>query len=203
MLWVGVHLPALSLESFIATLGLGMVDDAAGRQGAAMAAGPSDPDPVDPVGPVALIDRQRLVAVNGAAREGGLRPGQKRATALGLVPHARLGEADAARDAAALQAVVHALMAFTPAVSVAGRHVVLAEVQASLRCFGGLARLLERLRAGLASLGHRVRIACGPTPKAAEWLATWRADFPPPDTKAGWRAGLGALPVSVMAAAAP
>ena len=195
MLWIGVHLPELSLECFIATLApVFDVDDAGGDVEG------------DAFGPVALIEQHRLVGVNAAARECGLQPGQKRATALGLAPAARLGEADPLRDAAALLAVAHAMMAFTPAVSIAPGHVVLAEVQASLRYFGGPARLLERLRAALAPLGHALRIACAPTPQAAQWLAAWRDDTraaaPPPRTKAELRASLGGFPVALMAAAA-
>ncbi len=200
MLWVGVHLPALSLESFIATLAPESPGVPEGVQEDAL-------DDTDVLGPVALIDHHRLVAVNLAARECGLLPGQKRATALALAPQARLGEADPARDDAALEAVAHVLMAFTPAVSIAAGHVVLAEVQASLRYFGGLPRLLERLRAALAPLGHALRLACAPTPQAAQWLATWRDDTRaaagPPRTKAEWRACIGALPVTLMSAAAP
>ena len=210
MWWVGVHLPALSLESFLATLTVepGVApDDACLDAASGGLVASDDGDDLDPFGPVALIEHHQLVAVNAAARACGLRPGQKRATALALAPHARLGEADPARDVAALEAVVHVLMAFTPAVSVAGNHVVLAEVQASLRYFGGLPRLLDRLRAALAPLGHAVRIACAPTPKAAEWLAALRDDVqaaaPPPRTKADWRACIGALPIGLMAAAAP
>jgi protein ImuB len=200
MLWIGVHLPALSLESFIATLA---IESACGSQGQQA----DDLDEFDAVGPIALIEHHRVVAVNAAAREGGLLPGQKRATALALAPQARLGEADPARDAAELQAAAHVMMAFTPAVSIAGNHVVLAEVQASLRYFGGLPRLLERLRAGLAPLGHVLRIACAPTAQAAQWLSAWRDDTQaagkPPHTKAEWRACIGALPIALMAAAAP
>src|ERR1700744_5884263 len=154
MLWIGGHLPALSLESFVATLApeprpeQQVVDDL---------------DEVDALGPVALIERHRIVAANAAARDCGVRPGQKRATALALAPHARLGEADPARDEAALMAVAHVLMGFTPVVSFGGDHVVLAEVRASLRYFGGLPRLLKRLRAELAPLGHVLRVACAPT----------------------------------------
>ena len=98
MLWIGIHLPALSLESFIATLA------------------PADGGP-DEIGPVALVAHHRVVAANAAARDCGVRPGQKRATALALAPHARLGEADPARDEAALMAVSHVALGFTPAVS--------------------------------------------------------------------------------------
>jgi len=188
MQWVGIHLPALSLECFVATL----------------AATPHDDDDH----PVALIAQHRIVAANDAARALGIKPGLKRATALALAPAMRVGEADPRRDAAALQAVAHAAMAFTPAVSIAPGHVVLAEVQASLRYFGGLERLVERLRAALAPLRHALRVACAPTAQAAQWLAAWRDDAepaagPPPRTRADWRACLGRLPVSRMAAAAP
>jgi protein ImuB len=54
---------------------------------------------------------------------------------------------------------------------------VLLEVQASLRYFGGHARLLRRLRVALASLGHRVHIASAPTPLGAALLAQWRDGF--------------------------
>ena len=196
MLWIGVHLPALSLESFVATLApepppeQQVVDDL---------------DEVDALGPVALIEHHRIVAANAAARDCGVRPGQKRATALALAPHACLGEADPARDEAALMAVAHVLMGFTPAVSFGSDHVVLAEVQASLRYFGGLPRLLQRLRAELAPLGHALRVACAPTAQGAQWMALVSDDAEAICTghKAGWRARVGAVPVARMAAAAP
>ena len=195
MLWIGVHLPALSLESFVATLAPERPEE--GQVGV--------DDEVDRVGPVALIERHRIVAANAAARECGVRPGQKRATALALAPHTRLGEADPARDAAALMAVAHVLMGFTPAVSFGGDHVVLAEVQASLRYFGGLPRLLARLRVELAPLGHALRLACAPTAQGAQWLAVGSDGSAPalPNTRADWRARIGAVPVARMAAAAP
>jgi protein ImuB len=196
MLWIGIHLPALSLESFVATLAPALLAEEQVVD---------DLDEIDPVGPVALIDRHRIVAANAAARDCGVRPGQKRATALALAPHTCLGEADPARDDAALMAVAHVAMGFTPAVSFAGDHVVLAEVQASLRYFGGLPRLLQRLRAELAPLGHALRLACAPTAQGAQWMAVGGDDGESPlaNTKADWRARVGAVPVARMAAAAP
>src|SRR5690349_2392856 len=120
MLWIGLHLPALSLESFTATLPAGG-------------------------GPVALVEAHRIVQADAAARALGVQPGMKRATALALAPELVLGQAEAARDAQARVAIAHAALAFTPVVALSDDGVRL-EVQASLRCFGGLAPLLGRLR---------------------------------------------------------
>ncbi|MCW5632830.1 MAG: DNA polymerase Y family protein [Rubrivivax sp.] len=151
MLWLALHLPLLSLEAFCATL----------PPGAAQ-------------GPVALLAEHRITAVNAAAAARGVRAGMKRATALALARELLLGEADAARDAAALQAVAFTALAFTPAVALHdGQPCVLMEVRASLRLYGGVAQLVEQLRAALAPLAHRVRIAAAPTALGAALLARW------------------------------
>ena len=157
MLWIGVHLPLLSLESFAGTLGPAQ----AGR-------------------PLALVEAHRIVQADAAARERGVRPGLKRATALALAPELLLGQADARRDAQSLQAVTHAALAFTPAVACndePGRAGVRLEVQASLRYFRGLPALLQRLQQALAPLGHQLQIATAPTALGAALLAQWRGDL--------------------------
>ena len=154
MLWLALHLPLLSLEAFCATLA------EADRQR-----------------PVVLLDGHQVSAVNAAAAQCGIRPGLKRATALALAADLLPGQADAARDAAALQAVAHVALAFTPSVTLHGTQTVLLEVQASLRYFGGLPALHKRLQDALAPLGHpvphRVQLAAAPTALAAAWLARW------------------------------
>ncbi len=150
MLWLAIHLPQLSLEAFCATL-------AAESRNC----------------PVALMAGHRVQAVNAAAAGQGVQAGLKRATALALAPSLLIAEADAARDAAALQAVAHAALAFTPAVALHGAQTVLLEVQASLRLFGGLATLRQRLQGALAPLGHRVQMAAAPTALGAALLACW------------------------------
>ena len=154
MLWLALHLPLLSLEAFCATLA------EADRQR-----------------PVVLFDGHQVSAVNAAAAQCGIRPGMKRATALALAADLLPGQADAARDAAALQAVAHVALAFTPSVTLHGTQTVLLEVQASLRYFGGLPALHQRLQDALAPLGHpvphRVQRAAAPTALGAAWLARW------------------------------
>ncbi|WP_418316079.1 Y-family DNA polymerase [Piscinibacter sakaiensis] len=151
MLWIGLYLPLLSLET-VASLA---------------------PDEA-----LVVVDAHRVVHANRSAAALGVRPGLKRATALALAPQLVLAQADPARDALALQAVAHAALAFTPMVCCDPPQTVLLEVQPSLRYFGGFARLLQRLRDLLQPLGHQVRLASAPTAQAAALLARLAtADF--------------------------
>jgi protein ImuB len=176
VLWIALHLPSLSLESFAATL-------------------VSSEGPAAAERPIALLEAHRIVSANAAAQAQGVKPGLKRATALALAPKIVLGQADAARDAAALWPVAHAALAFTPSVSLqpaaepgASPDTVLLEVRASLRYFGGLERLRRYLAATLHPLGHAVRVASAATAQGAALLA--RVESPPqcPDLGATRRA---------------
>jgi protein ImuB len=195
VLWIAVHLPLLSLETFAATLP------------------PDDPadsgDSADPAGPgraLALVDAHHIVSANAAARALGVRPGLKRATALALVPRIVLGQADAARDAQALLAVAHTALAFTPMVAIepapvdavaAAPHTVLLEVHQSLRYFGGLPALRARLLAALAPLGHRVHLVSAATPLGAALLARAHRSLDCADATA-MRQALAAAPVWLL-----
>ncbi len=156
MLWIALHLPRLSFESWLAVL---------------------PPDQREQ--PAALMGAREVLMCNPAAQRLGVRPGLQRVTALALASHLQLGQADAARDRQALTSVAHVALAFTPAVcwanasESAAAHTVLLQVQASLRYFGGLAALLQRLRAALAPLNCTVRFASAPTAKGAAVLACW------------------------------
>ena len=197
MLWIALHLPLLSLESFAATL-----PGEAGTQA------------------LALMDAHTILSANAAARALGVKPGLKRATALALAPQLVLGQADAARDAQALTAVAHAALAFTPSVAIqppgdaagassgsssgssssaagAAPHTVLLEVRASLRYFGGLPALLQRLHAALAPLGHRVHTVSASTALGAALLAQVHARLDCADLAATRRA-LAAAPVGLL-----
>jgi protein ImuB len=79
MLWIALHLPQLSLESLAATL-------------------PAELRQM----PLALVEARQIVAVNAGAQAAGVKPGMKRATALGLAPQLVTAAADAQRDAQAL-----------------------------------------------------------------------------------------------------
>lgn len=157
MLWIALHLPRLSFESWLAVL---------------------SPDQREQ--PAALMNTREVLLCNAAAHQLGVQPGLQRVTALALVPQMLLGHIDPARDRQALTSVAHVALAFTPAVCwadapepAAAPHTVLLQVQASLRCFGGFATLLQRLRAALAPLNCTVQLASAPTAKGAAVLACW------------------------------
>lgn len=181
MLWIGLHAPALSLETLAATLG-----------------------PAEAGRPLLLIEDHHVRQADAAALALGIKPGLKRATALALAPQAVLGQACHRRDAQALQALAHVALAFTPSVVLQtepGRAGVQLEVQASLRYFGGLPRLLQRLQAALQPLGHRLQMATAPTALGAALLALWRDDLvqgPHSTDLAMLRRCLDALPVWLL-----
>jgi protein ImuB len=185
VLWVALHLPLLSLESFAATFVGADANEAAAEA-------------------IALVDEHRISAANAGAQAQGVKPGLKRATALALAPRLTLGQADAARDAEAMLPVAHAALAFTPQVSLqpagepgAAADTVLLEVQASLRYFGGIDRLLQRLCQAIDPLGHTVRIATAATAQGAAVLA--RVEPPPRCLNlASTRQALAAAPVWLL-----
>ena len=181
MLWIALHLPLLSLESFAATY-CGATDAV----------------------PMALLDAQHIAHANPAAQALGVKPGLKRATALALAPHLVLGQADPQRDARALAAVAHIALAFTPSVSLqpaqehaAAPQTVLLDVQRSLRYFGGFDALLARLHEALAGLGHRIHCVHAPTAMGAALLARFHQQLRCPDL-AALRAALDAAPVWLL-----
>ncbi|HZM35450.1 MAG TPA: DNA polymerase Y family protein [Burkholderiales bacterium] len=65
---------------------------------------------------------------------------------------------------------------FTPRVSLEPPQALLAEVEGSLRLFGGRDALLSRIREGLSALDVEGSIAVAPTALAALWLARARAE---------------------------
>ncbi|CAN5488810.1 DNA polymerase Y family protein [soil metagenome] len=186
MLWIALHLPLLSLESFEATLLCAADQNAEGSIEEGIEGGAENGER-----PLALADTHHILSANACARALGIRRGLKRATALALSPRLQLGQADPARDAQALIAIAHAALAFTPNVVIppadepgASPHTVLLEVQGSLRYFGGLqvggprdspsipaSGLLPRLLAAIAPFGHRVHTVAAPTPQGAALLA--------------------------------
>ena len=157
MLWIALHLPALSLESFAATLGTLQPCPAAGAAAGAAHRGSQ------PRG-AAARRQARLQACHRA----------------GAGAELRFGQADAAREAQALRAVAHAALAFTPMVALdAEPHcpaccskcgAACATSAACRRCSSSCARPWRRWATAC-------RLASAPTALGAALLARWRSGF--------------------------
>ena len=139
--------------------------------------------------PWAIAENRSVLVCNVAAEARGVRPGSTPAGAWALAPQLRILPRDTAAEGQALEAIAVWACQFTAKVSLEPPQAVLLEVEGSLRLFGGIARLMARMRSGLADLGFEARLATGPTPRAALWLAR------------GARTSLQTLPVEATGAA--
>ena len=183
MLWVAIHLPRFTLDCC--------------EQG-----GP----PHD--APLGVCEAGRLIAVSASATQGGVQPGMAAATALALLPHIHLAERNPARESIALAGLASWALQFTPQVSACNPEPggteagLLLDVTASLLLFGGITRLLQRMRTGLADNGMQAHLACAPTATAA-WILARHRDGLHAEDALQLAALLGRLPVRLLGAARP
>jgi protein ImuB len=144
-MWIAIRLPRLPLEIFLR--------------------GSSTPEPF------AVEERHCVFACDRKAFARGVRTGMAVAAALALAPRLRVAPRDPATETEALLGVAGWAAQFTPGVALEFPDGVLLEVSGSLKLFGGLESILERLRRGLAEMGWSSVLAGAPTPRAAFWLA--------------------------------
>ena len=165
MLWLGIDLPRFALQ-------------AATHGPPAEANGPTMP--------VALCAEQSargpcVLQANDAALAIGVRPGMTRASAQTLAHELRLLDRNPAREERLLEQLAIWAAQFTPQLSLVPASTeqagVLLQVQASLRLFGGLQRLVQRISQGIAELGLQARIAHAPTATGAWLMARQRHDW--------------------------
>lgn len=117
----------------------------------------------------AVLEKDKVIVADSAAREAGLRLGMKRGGVITLSPETTMYERDIAREAAAQREVGMSLMRFSPDVALLDEATVIVEVGASLRLFGGLLSLCRQAKTVLATLGLTARISAAPTGQGA-WL---------------------------------
>ena len=151
MLWIAVYLPELSLQAH-ARGALGHLHEV----------------------PLVISDgvssRPHVHAANACARDAGITTlmpvaaAQARAAELLVVPR------EPAKEQETLQETATWLAQFTPMVCTERSGASL-EVSTTLRLFGGIATLANRIRAGMASLGLHAALGIAPTPRAAYLLA--------------------------------
>jgi protein ImuB len=145
MLWIGIHLPQLPLETFLR--------------------GSPRPEAW------AVVEHDRVLLADRKARARGVREGMLASAALVLAPQLRTRVRDAASETESLLGLAAWTAQFTPAVALDFPAGLALEVEGSLKIFGGLENILARLREGLAAMGYTASIATAPTAKAAAWFA--------------------------------
>ncbi len=151
MLWLALYLPDLPLE---------ILDR--GRQRG---------------GPLAVSQfsegRERVFRCNPAAAAYGIRVGQSIPAALALAAGLQVAARERERESQALQDLALWAYQFSPRIAF-DPLLLLLEIGASLRLFGGRRRLLERIERELPRLGFRARPGLAPTLAAAALLARTR-----------------------------
>lgn len=126
----------------------------------------------EPVHGSVVLEKDKVVIADRAAREAGVRPGMKRGGVITLSQETAMYERDVIREAAAQREVGMSLMMFSPDVALLDEATVIVEIGASLRLFGGLLSLCRQAKAMLATLGFTARISAAPTGEGAWLLAT-------------------------------
>ncbi|CAB3807821.1 Protein ImuB [Paraburkholderia caffeinitolerans] len=116
-----------------------------------------------------VMEKGRVLDADAAARAQGVVDGMRRGGVLTLAPNADLRERELTREEQTVRGVAFALLQFTPNVVIADENVVLADVTASLRLFGGLRALRRRVRRTVADFGVTSTASIAPTAEAT-WL---------------------------------
>jgi protein ImuB len=137
----------------------------------------------------------RIVAANEAARSAGIGDGMLLSAAYALAPDLVRQPRDEAAEQAALAALATFALRFTPAVSLAPAHALVAEIGASVKLFGGRDRLVARLTRGIGRRGYEPRVGIAPTPLAALALARAGCEVPFESLPAS-NAALASLPLA-------
>src|SRR5215470_13266090 len=148
MFWICLHFPDLPLAVFAR-------GDACGS----------------PAVTASASHRPDVLVANVASKKRGVVPGLSIAAALALDPELVIHLRDEHAEAAALERVALWAGQWTSTVALEPPGCVLLEVSGALRYFGGLDRLVGRIRTGLGEIGFDSVIAVAPTPGAASLLA--------------------------------
>jgi protein ImuB len=111
-----------------------------------------------------------VACANAAAAEAGIREGQAVAAAKALAGELRVLERSLEAEREALEGIATWAGQYTPMACIDANGVVL-EVDASLKLFGGHARLTAAIRKGVRALGYTATLGVAPTPLAARLFA--------------------------------
>ncbi|WP_051966475.1 Y-family DNA polymerase [Kitasatospora mediocidica] len=120
-------------------------------------------------GPVAVVEGGRVLACSNAARQAGVRRGQRLRLAHRLCPELWLRERDPEAETRRFEPVLAAVEAFTPRVEVVRPGLCAIQVKGPARYFGGEEALVAAMRQAVAGVGDE-GAADGPRVGVAEGL---------------------------------
>lgn len=140
-------------------------------------------------------NRPQVIACDARAQAAGIRAGMALSAAYALSSQILVRARDSAQELRTLEATALWALQFTSHVVVAPPSSLLLEIGGSLRLFGGLDALRQRIREEATALGFDAVIAVAPTPLGAQWLARAGLEAEITDT-AALRDRLGRLPVA-------
>src|SRR5690606_3042264 len=150
-LWIGIHFHQLSLNVLRPQWSADMLPPA-----------------------MAVLGNDRVVAMTGPAADMGVRTGMKPRSVQAIAPQVVLAPRDPERETQAFRLAAVALLQYTPEVAQAEEGVMLLNVGASIRMFGGARALYRQVRQTVRSLGLDANIAMAPTAMGA-WLLARQA----------------------------
>jgi len=125
--------------------------------------------------PVAVIAqdgaRRSIMATDDTAREMGIHPGLTLNSAYAIAPELHLIDYDEATQQRYLEQLSLWALQYSSWITPRAPNIVLVELAASLRLFGGLDALLNQLVQGCQAQGLHMQYGVAPTPTAASLLA--------------------------------
>lgn len=150
---------------------------------------------------MAVLDGKKVCAMNPLAERAGVLLGMRRSGVQTIAPETLVFDRAADEEAAGLRRAAIALLQFSPSVVEVEEACVLVDVSASLRLFGGIRRLVRRVREAARTLGVTPVTGCGSTGQAA-WLLA-RAGGGRALSHRSFERQIARMPASVLPAARP
>ena len=145
----------------------------------------------------AVLGKPRVYLANAAARGRGVATGMALDAALSLCPGLIARARDRALEASVLETLASWAFGYSGCVAAHPPNALCLEIGGSLKLFGGVQPLMDRVRRDLAQQGYTTRIAIAPTVRGALWLAASSAEVVITE-RAQLRQRLGALPASML-----
>jgi protein ImuB len=124
--------------------------------------------------PLAVVDADRrstIVACNGAAASFGIRLGHSLNAAIALSSDMQFLPRHSTREVELLSEVAALCESYTSSVSLQPPNELLLEVRGSVRLFGGIRALVDRIRADFQQHGFEPQVAMSSTAHSALWLS--------------------------------